>query len=233
MIFETRVKKIIERTHDVKSFRFPRPEALSYKAGQFLFVTLKHEGKELKKHFSFSSSPTEKQQIEFTKKLSDSEYSAALKSLKEGDWALIDAPYGQFTFEGEHERICLLAGGIGITPFISICKCCTDLKIPSKITLLYGNKTESDIAFREELDELMTQNPNLKVVHTLNEPPKDWKGQTGFVTDDIVRQEVPEYNNTIFYICGPVPMVQAMENMLGKMGIPKTQQKVEYFTGYE
>lgn len=233
MIFETTVAEIIDRTHDVKSFRFTRPEALNYKAGQFFFVTLEREGKELKKHFSFSSSPTEKQHIEFTKKLSNSEYSTALKLLKEGDRATINAPYGQFTFEGEQERVAMLAGGIGVTPFISICRYCTDLKLPSKITLVYGNKTENDIAFQKELDQMQTQNSRLNVVHTLNEPPKDWRGKSGFITVDLLKEVLPEYNDTMFYICGPPPMVQAMENTLGKMGIPKSQQKVEYFVGYQ
>jgi ferredoxin-NADP reductase len=233
MIFETKVTQIIERTHDTKSFRFPRPEALNYKPGQFFFVTLRHEGKELKHHFSFSSSPTEKDHFEFTKKLSESEYSTALRALKESDWAAIDAPYGQFTFEGEYERVAMLAGGIGVTPFIGICKYCTDLKLPSKITLVYGNKTENDIAFRKELDQMQTQNQNLKVIHTLNEPPKDWRGKSGFITADMLKEILPEYNNTMFYICGPPAMVQAMQNTLSKLEIPQTKQKVEYFVGYE
>ena len=122
MKFETNFQEIIQRTHDVTSFRFPRPDGLDYKAGQFLFVTIKQGDKELSKHFSFSSSPTEKDHIEFTKKLTDHEFSEALKSVKVGDWARIDAPYGQFTFEGEYPKIALLSGGIGVTPFISICK---------------------------------------------------------------------------------------------------------------
>ena len=73
---ETYVKEIIPRTHNVTSFRFPRPAALEYKAGQFFFITLKADGRELKKHFSFSSSPTEKAHIEFTKKLTDSDFSS-------------------------------------------------------------------------------------------------------------------------------------------------------------
>jgi ferredoxin-NADP reductase len=122
MKFETKIQEIIPRTHDVTSFRFSRPTDLSYKPGQYMFVTLKQGEKELSKHFSFSSSPTEKEHIEFTKKFTDHEYSMALKSTKVGDWARIDAPFGQFTFEGEYPKIALLGGGIGITPFMSICK---------------------------------------------------------------------------------------------------------------
>jgi ferredoxin-NADP reductase len=203
MKFETYVKEIIPRTYNVTSFRFPRPAELNYKAGQFFFVTLKADGKELSKHFSFSSSPTEKTHIEFTKKLSDSDFSAALKGLKEGDWARIDAPYGKFTFEGEHEKIGLLAGGIGITPFKSICQYCTDMRLDTKVTLLYGNRTEDDIAFRKQLEALQRQNKNLKVVFILNEAGSGWKGATGLITADMIKREIPDYKETVFYTCGP------------------------------
>ena len=104
MKFETKITEIIPRTADVNSYRFPRPAELTYKPGQFFFVTIKQGDKELTHHFSFSSSPTEKEHFEFTKKFTDHEYSLALKAAKVGDWARIDAPYGQFTFEGEYPK---------------------------------------------------------------------------------------------------------------------------------
>ena len=226
------MKEIIPRTYNVTSFRFPRPAQLDYKAGQFLFVTFKADGKELSKHFSFSSSPTEKAQIEFTKKLSDSEFSAVLRGLKKGDWARIDAPYGKFTFEGEYKKIGLLGGGIGITPFMGICKYCTDMRLDTKITLLYGNRTESDIVFRKELEALQEQNKNLKVVFTLNEADSRWKGATGFITADMIQKKIPDYKDTVFYTCGPPAMVKVMENLVEQLSLPKTQLKREYFTGY-
>jgi ferredoxin-NADP reductase len=232
MTYETYVKEIIPRTYNVTSFRFPRPAELNYKAGQFFFITLKADGKELKKHFSFSSSPTEKTHIEFTKKLSDSDFSAALKALKAGDWARIDAPYGKFTFEGEHEKIGLLAGGIGITPFKSICQYCTDMRLNTKVTLLYGNRTENDIAFRKELEALQRQNKNLKVVFILNEADSNWKGATGLITAEMIKKEIPDYEETTFYTCGPPKMVEIMEKLVAQLGVPETQLKREYFTGY-
>jgi ferredoxin-NADP reductase len=232
MKFETYVKEIIPRTYNVRSFRFPRPETLSYKPGQFLFVTIKANGKELSKHFSISSSPTEKMHIEFTKKLSESEFSTALKALKEGDWARIDAPYGKFTFEGEHERIGLLGGGIGITPLRSICKYCTDMRLNTKITLLYGNRTENDIAFKKELETMQQQNKNLKVVFILNEANSEWRGATGIIDAEMVKKEIPDYKETVFYTCGPPAMVEAMEKLIESLGLPKTQLNREYFAGY-
>ncbi len=232
MKFETKFQKIIPRTHDSASFRFPRPAELDYKAGQFLYVTLKKGDKELSKHFSFSSSPTEADHIEFTKKFTDHEYSLALKAAKAGDWARIDAPYGQFTFEGEYPKIALLCGGIGITPFMSICKNATDKDLDCRITLFYGCRTEGDLAFKEELEDLAAKNKNLKLVFILTQPSSNWKGATGIITPELVKKELPDFNETMFYTCGPAPMVEAMEKLVANLGLQKENLKREYFTGY-
>jgi ferredoxin-NADP reductase len=232
MKFETEIKEIISRTADVASYRFPRPAELTYKPGQYFFITIKQDEKELTKHFSFSSSPTEKEHFEFTKKLTDHEYSMALRAAKVGDWARIDAPYGQFTFEGEYPNIALLAGGIGITPFTSICKNATDKQLNSKITLFYGCKTENDIAFRQELENMQLQNKNLKVIFILNQASNQWKGETGIITADLIKKELPDYKENMFYACGPPPMVTAIETLMQSMNLQKTQLKLEYFTGY-
>ena len=233
MKFETQFQEIISRTHDVSSFRFPRPDELDYKPGQFFFVTLKQGDKELKKHFSFSSSPTEKDHIEFTKKFTDHEYSLALKASKVGDWAMIEAPFGQFTFEGEYPRIALLGGGIGITPFISFCKNAIDKGLGSKITLFYGCRTPEDIAFRKEFEELSQKNRNLKLVFIVIPPaPPDWTGATGIITADLIKQQLPDYQNYMFYTCGPPPMIEAMEKLVVSLGLPKEKLKRELFSGY-
>lgn len=232
MKFETTIKEIIPRISDVTSYRFPRPAELSYKPGQFFFVTLKWNGKELTHHFSFSSSPTEEGFFEFTKKLTDHEYSLALKAAKVGDWARIDAPYGQFTFEGEYPKVALLAGGIGVTPFVGIIKNATDKQLPNRITLFYGCRTPQDLAFRRELEAMTEANRNLKLVLLINAPAPDWTGHTGIVTADLIAKELPDYEDNVFYCCGPPPMVTAMQKMIEAMGLPEEKLKLEYFTGY-
>jgi len=232
MKFETKIQEIIPRTHDVTSFRFRRPAELIYKPGQFFFVTIKNDGKELRKHFSFSSSPTEKDHIEFTKKITDHEYSLALKTSKIGDWARIEAPFGKFTFEGEYPRIALLGGGIGITPFMSYCKNATDKGLSSKITLFYGCRTPEDIAFRREFEAMAQKNDHLKLVFTVNQAPADWKGATGIINTELIKQNLPDYKENIFYTCGPPPMIEAMEKLVESLGISKEKLKREYFSGY-
>ena len=105
--FETYIKQIIMQTPDVKSFRFDRPEGLNCNPGQYMIVTIKSEGMELREPFTISSSPTERDFLELTKKLTGHPFSKTLESLKVGDNVLIEAPFGDFTFKGEYDKIAL------------------------------------------------------------------------------------------------------------------------------
>ncbi len=233
MKLETSIQAVIKRNPNVISLRFPRPTELDYKAGQFFFVTLKKDDKELTHHFSFSSSPTTAGHIEFTKKLTDSEFSTALRSTKAGDWARIDAPYGKFIFEGEYPKIALLGGGIGITPFISMCQYATDKGLDSKIMLFYGCRTIEDVVFKEEFETLAKRNPNFKMMFVLSQPSSNWAGAKGYITADMVKQTLSDYADYVFFSCGPPAMVKGMQNLVGELGLPKEQLKIEYFSGYK
>ena len=232
MRFETRVADIIPRTYNVKSFRFARAGSLNFKAGQYMLVTLKLDEQEARKPFSISSSPTEEGYIEFTKKLTGHPFSERLDALKVGDPVVVEAPFGGFTFEGEYERIGLLSGGVGITPLRSICKYCTDMKLDANIILIYGNRTEKDIIFREDLEQMQRQNKNLRIVLTLDEPSEGWNGETGIITTDIIKKNVADYEARVFYTCGPPGMIQAMTNLLKNFNIPEKHIRTENFAGY-
>ncbi|UCB57820.1 MAG: FAD-dependent oxidoreductase [Candidatus Omnitrophota bacterium] len=246
MQFETEVRDIIQRTPNVKSFRFKLNKDVDFKPGQFFFVSIKIGGKEQTKHFSFSNSPTEKGYVEFTKRITESEFSKALEGLKVGDWAQLKMPYGSFTFTGEYEKIAFLSGGIGITPIRSICKFVADKRIPSDIILLYGNNKEEDIIFREDLDGISRSNKNIRIVYTLTQPlragagltsedidRKKWPGRVGLIDDKVIKEEVGDYKERVFYICGPPGMVSSLTGILkNKLGLPEGKIKAENFTGY-
>jgi ferredoxin-NADP reductase len=197
-----------------------------------MFITISNKNRELKKHFTISSSPTEKKFIEFTKKLTGSEFSNALEDLSIGAKAKIDAPYGKFTLDKEHNKIAMLSGGIGITPLRSICKYVTDKKLKKSIILLYGNNTAQDIAFKEEFEILQKQNKNLKIINVLNKPPPEWKGYTGFIDSNTIKKEITDYKKRLFYTCGPPGMINAMKKILQELNLPKSQIRIENFTGY-
>lgn len=234
--FETEVSDIINRTRDVKSFRFNMEKDIDFKPGQFFFVTIKVEGKDATKHFSFSNSPTEKGYIEFTKRITGSPYSKALDKLKVRDWAKLRMPFGTFTFEGEYEKIAFLSGGIGITPIRSICKFIADKKMPIDTVLLYGNNYEEDIIFKHDLDNLSEIYKNIRIVYTLTASDidtKKWHGRIGYIDDKMIKEEIPDYMEKVFYICGPPKMVETLIDILkNKLGIKPERIKKENFAGY-
>lgn len=234
--FETEALDIIQRTPGVKSFRFRTREEADFKPGQFFFVTIKIKGQERTKHFSFSNSPTEKGYVEFTKRITGSEFSKALDSLKIGDWAKLKMPYGAFTFEGQDRKIAFLSGGIGITPIRSMCRFATDTGLPTDMVLLYGNSREEDIIFREDFDNMQAVNKNLRVVYTLTSPDIDresWPGRNGYIDEKMIKEEITDYRKRTFYICGPPGMVASLAEILkDRVGIAADRIKTENFTGY-
>ncbi|MFH1784021.1 MAG: FAD-dependent oxidoreductase [bacterium] len=233
MEFETKLTGVIQRTHNVKSFRFSVAEDFSFKAGQFFFLTIRNKDKEISKHFSFSNAPTEKNYMEFTKRLTDSEFSQALDELKPGDWARVRMAYGDFVLRAEDKKIAFLCGGIGVTPIRSICKAVVDSKLERDIRILYGNRTEADIAFREDFDAMQKDYPGLKVTHVISQADEGWKGRRGHIDSELIKAEMPDYKERRFYACGPPGMVTAMQNILeNELSLAKEQIITEKFSGY-
>jgi len=229
---ELKIKEIIPRTHNVKSFRLEINEEADFKAGQYLIVTLKTE-KELKKPLTISNSPTERGYIEFTKKITESEFSQALDKLKPGDCLKIKYPFGNFTFDSQYERIAFLSGGIGITPIRSIVKYIVDKKMDTDIVLIYGNRTVKDIAFKEDFDKMQEEYPKLKVIHILSQEEIQGICRCGHIDCQVIKEEIPDYNERRFYLCGPPGMVECIEKiLLDELGLPKGRIIKENFLGY-
>lgn len=231
--YETQCKEILQRTPDVKSFRFPRPPELDFKAGQFLIITIKDGSEDITRHFTISSSPTERGYIEFTKRLTGSRLSNILDTLQPGAWARLNAAFGKFTYEGEFQKLGMLTGGIGVTPMRSICKYCTDTKLKTDIAMLCSCHSSDDILFKEDFEEMQKQNKSLKVSYTLTDSFENWGGITGRIDAQMIKQEIPDYADRIFYISGPPHMVDAMVNVLKTLGLPNEHIKTELFSGYQ
>jgi len=235
IIFETELIDTLDRAPGVKSFRFKTDEKLAFKPGQFFFVGIMIDGQERTKHFSFSNSPTEEGFIEFTKRLTGSDFSNALDKLKPGDKAKIKAPQGSFTFTGEYQRISFLSGGIGITPIRSIAKFVVDKGLGTDMVLLYGNNAEQDIIFKQDFDLMAEKKGDFRVIYTLTskEIDKDkWQGRSGYIDADMITEEIPDYKERVFFICGPPVMVEVLNNILkDKLGILEDRIVIENFTG--
>jgi len=230
---EVKIREIIQRTPNVKSFRLVLNGELNFKPGQFCCIQLLTE-KECKRYLSISSSPTEKGYIEFTKKITQSDFSNALDGLKPGDSVRIQfPPRGNFTLNDPNAKIAFLSGGIGITPIRSICKYVVDMNLGTDIILVYANRTIRDIVFKEDFDLMQKQYLKLKVSHVLYEPAPGFKCVVGLINAQIIKNGVPDYAQRKFYICGPPSMVVAMEKILTEeLALPKENIVTERFQGY-
>lgn len=233
---DTTVTEVIYRTPCIVSVRVAMPADGAFEAGQFLGVTLFRDGAEVSRYLSFSNSPTETDYFEFTKRLTQSDFSAALAGLKPGDPVRIKYPMGRFILDPHAAKHVFLAGGIGITPMRSMWKYAFDRKLAAQMVLIYGNRCAEDIIFRDELEAMAAQQPGCKVVLALDgrEPcPDGWQGRQGYIDAAMVREEVPDHARCVFYICGPTAMVKAVVDMLkNELKVPDANIRRESISGY-
>ncbi|MFZ2472400.1 MAG: FAD-binding oxidoreductase [Methanothrix sp.] len=230
--FETQVIETIQNTKSSRSIRFYRPHGFDYLPGQFVILKLNGIQGEIEKPLSLSSSPTEDFLL-VTKRLTGHEFSNALLSLKKGDTIRFSGPYGNFTFSEEQEKMAMLSGGIGITPLRSMIRYSTDKGLATDIFLLYSNRQEDDIPFKDEFDSLMAKNRNLTIINTLTRPGPSWKGRTGRIDANMIKELLSNYADWTFYSSGPEKMVESMILVLEEMKIPEKQIRTEYFPGYD
>ena len=173
-----------QETPDVKTVKLGLQEKIDFKPGQYMMFGM---GDDETKSLSIASSPTEDFLL-FSVKLSDSEFKKRFNSLKVGDKVKVRGPMGIFVLQDAKE-IMFLGGGIGITPFRDMIKYACDKKLPTKMTLLYSNKTPADIVYKDEWPLFEKENPNLKIVNTITRPEDtDWTGKTGRINDAMIKE---------------------------------------------
>ena len=192
-------------------------------AGQFAWITVESPFIFRENPFSFSSSSDRDDDlIGFTiKELGD--FTSTIKDLKPGDTVYVDGPYGTFSLDEHYDkRLVLIAGGIGSAPVLSILRTMRDRGRKDPVMFFYGNPTWETIIFRDELDALEKEMDCLTVVHVLERPPEDWQGESGFISADILARNLPEdYKQWeyIFFLCGPMPMIEAVEGALFSLDV--------------
>lgn len=240
------LKKIPIKGTDVMSFKFSRSDEhndLNYRAGQYAIIDLgtMEDPKGPMRSFTMASSPTENT-ILITTRIRDTPFKEKLANLAIESTAKITSPLGEFVLPEDHSRpIVFLSGGIGVTPFRSMIKYATDNHVPSKITMFDSNRNVENTLFKEEFDDCLNRNNNLKIVYTITEEKEKsnnaegWKGERGYINEEMLTKYLTrnELDNSIFYICGPPGMLNAMQKMLeDHLHIPKQRIKIEEFTGY-
>lgn len=232
-----RVVRVFQETPDVKTFRLMNPLGgvlpFHFLPGQFITVAALLDGKPVRRSYSISSSPTQVEYVEITVKLApDGVVSGYLHAaVHEGDLLECAGPAGTLVFTGrECKCILLIAGGVGITPLMSVLRYLLDRSWAGDIFLLYGCKTPEDIIFWQELQYLQRRHPNLRLVVTVaNAEGTGWAGRTGVISKELIANSVPDLPARYVHICGPVPMMEATKKALGELGVPVARIKTEAF----
>ena len=202
-------------------------QEFKFKAGQYVnlcFETLPHhDPRGTCREFSISSSPKEEGILRTAFRHSHSGFKRTMLSMPLGTSVAIDGPFGLFTIpKRQIAPVVLIAGGIGVTPFMSMIKSMTLDKNPLQVTLITSNSTIERAPFRDELKRLTKENQNF----TLHE-------NIGHLTPKFIRAAVEDMADQIYYLAGPPKMVHDIREALKGAGIDDDNILAEEFVGYE
>ncbi|WP_207791899.1 2Fe-2S iron-sulfur cluster-binding protein [Siccirubricoccus phaeus] len=231
-----RVAAIFRETPSVKTFRLVDPGGgdvpFTFMPGQFLTFSAELDGKTVRRSYTIASSPTRRSYVEVT--VRREEQGLISRHLHDrvavGDSLEVSAPSGVFTFMGEEASIVLIAGGVGITPMMSVARYLADRAYPGEIFFLCGARSPEEFVFREELEYLQKRHPNLHVAATMSRAEGTaWMGSTGPVSKDFIARVVPDIARRRVHLCGPPPMMEAVKAALAELGVPKEQVRTEAF----
>jgi predicted ferric reductase len=152
-------------------------------------------------------------------------------NLKPGDKVWVDGPYGVFTMDNDQAQgFVLLGGGVGITPMRSMIQTMIQREDFRPVYVFFAVNTEDDLTFREELEALPAKYPNIHVVFVVAKPGPGWNGESGYITQEVLERHLPrQWKRFMYFICGPGPMMDAMERLLPGMGVPPDQVQTERF----
>jgi glycine betaine catabolism B len=239
------VARIFQETPDVKTFRLVPvdggPLPFVHISGQYLTLALMISGKRVNRSYTIASSPTRNGSCEISVKRAVDGYASHYlhDEVVEGSRLKVSAPGGRFVFAGgEEKRVVLIAGGVGITPMMSVVRSLTDRCWPGEIFLLFSVRTAADIVFGEELRQLQSRFPTLHVRVTLTAAstapadsahPVDPSHATGHITAQMISELVPGLSRGPVLLCGPEAMMVAMRTIVVQLGVPDAEVLEEAF----
>lgn len=235
---ELRVISLLQETPDVKTFRLAAMDGgelpFDFLPGQFMNLQLNIDGKTVNRSYTIASSPTRRDACELSIKREAKGLASRYlhDTLRIGDTIKVGAPAGRFVFTGsESNEVLLIAGGVGITPLMSIVRYLTDRSWNGDIYFLVVAKSELDLIFKDELALLQGRFNRLHVCTTLtrSKPGDDWRGEQGRASESLLKKLMPNYINTPVYLCGPDEMMAATRTMLLGAGVVESLIHTEAF----
>jgi len=229
------VESVRRETRNVRTLTL-RPPAderrMTFLPGQFCFLRPVGPGLPHEDHpFTVASAPSAEGCVSFTIKASG-DFTQAIQSVKVGRPMSLSAPYGRFSYllQPDETDLVFIAGGIGITPLMGMIRHMQSTGADREVLLLYGSRTEEDIAFREELADLGAGHvPRLRVVHVLSRPSSGWGGEVGRIDREKVARLCGAVEGKGFYVCGPREMMRDVTRALRSLGAPRSRIHYEQF----
>ena len=225
--------------HGTMAFHFDKPAGFTFKPGQAIDVVLLEppagDAQSARHTFSIVSAPFENQLVIATR-MRDSAFKRALGALPIGAGIAIDGPSGSLTLHNDRARPAVfIAGGIGITPFMSTVRQADHDGLQQRLVLLYSNRRPEDAAYLAELQELEQRNPRFHLIATMtlmSSSSQPWTGSQGPIDAALVKHATAELTKPIYYLAGPPGMVEAMRQTLNDVGVNDNDIRSEEFYGY-
>jgi len=241
--------KLVSRTEIARAtmaFRFERPQGWTFKAGQFVDLTVLNppetDAEGNVRGFSIASAPYEDTLMVATR-MQNTAFKRVLATIPLQTEVKIEGPFGNLVIHNNVKKpAILLAGGIGITPFHSIVLQAAHDRLPHKILLFYSNNGPEDAPFLDELRKLEKTNPKYRLIPTMTameRSQRQWSGETGVINPKMLSKYLqaatpsdPKIAEAIYYIAGPPGMVAAIRKMLVDWGADEDNIRIEEFAGY-
>lgn len=237
--YSSTLLSLTEVAEDTMAFHFEKPDGFQFKAGQYIDLTLSGSEPDfsdgLTHTLSIASSPFAGDLV-VTTRMRDTVFKRALSVLSVGTRVRIEGPMGSFTLHNNTARpAVLLAGGIGIAPFLSILSYATVKRLHHPIFLFYANRYLENAAFMDTLLKLERANPRFRFVPTFTRIPnhyRGWKGETGHISSEMLSEHAGKLEAPIYYIAGPPAMVAAARQILNEAAVDDDDIRTEEFAGY-
>ncbi len=224
---------------DTYEFVFAPNRPFTFRPGQYAEWTLGHrfaDNRGNRRYFTIASSPTESDgMVRLGVKFYEpqSSFKRALGAMRVNDTVSVSHQAGDFVLpKDSSKKLAFIAGGIGVTPFRSMTQYLVDTEDARPVTLLYSNKTASEIAYKEIFDKA-AETVGMKTVYALTNEPSQKPGfYMGMIDAALITREIPDYREHVFYISGPHGMVEAFKKTLRSMGVSRLRIKTDYFPGF-